>query len=160
MKGKGYLYYNKPGNNMFFYLVILFTALPAAELMILIKLGQVYGLANTFLLIIGTGVVGAYIARLQGFFVLRNIQSQMEQGIMPAEEMIDGVMILAGGMALLTPGLITDILGFFLIIPLTRNLIKMLIKAKFKQSLNERSGVITIEASSSEDDQNDDPSQV
>lgn len=145
---------------MFFYLVILFTALPAAELMILIKLGQVYGLANTFLLIIGTGVVGAYIARLQGFFVLRNIQSQMEQGIMPAEEMIDGVMILAGGMALLTPGLITDILGFFLIIPLTRNLIKMLIKAKFKQSLNERSGVITIEASSSEDDQNDDPSQV
>ncbi|MDP8266651.1 MAG: FxsA family protein [Candidatus Aceula meridiana] len=141
---------------MFFYLVLLFTALPAAELMILIKLGQIYGLANTFLLIIGTGIIGAHIARLQGFLVLQNIQSQMNQGIMPTEEMIDGVMILAGGMALLTPGLITDILGFLLIIPLTRNFIKMFIKAKFMHSLNESSGVITIEASSSENDPDDD----
>ena len=145
---------------MFFYLVLLFTVLPATELMILIRLGHTFGLINTFLLIVGTGIAGAYIARLQGFLVLRNIQNQMDKGIMPTEEMIDGVMILAGGMTLLTPGLITDILGFLLIIPLTRNLIKLLIKTRFKQSLDERSGVITIEASSSEEANDDDLSET
>ncbi len=137
---------------MFFYLVLLFTALPAAELIILIKLGQSFGLANALLLIIGTGILGAYIARIQGFLVMQRIQEQTQKGLMPTEEMIDGAMILVGGVTLLTPGLITDILGFLLLIPISRNVIKFWLKKKFKQTLEEQSGVMTIQASDSKND--------
>ncbi len=117
---------------MFAYLVILFTVLPALELVLLIKVGGHIGAGNTLLLIIFTGVLGAYLARLQGFLILRKIQSELNRGAMPSAQLLDGLMILVGGIVLLTPGFVTDALGFLLLIPLTRAAIKLFVQKKFE----------------------------
>lgn len=140
---------------MFLLLIFLFTALPASELYILIKLGQSFGLAKTFLLIIGTGIMGAYIAKIQGLAILQRIQEQTQKGLMPTDEMFDGVLILIGGIMLLTPGLITDILGFSFLVPFSRVLIKHMIKKIFKKSFLDKSGIITVEATQTHDDETD-----
>ena len=116
-------------------MILLFTLLPAIELAILIKVGSHIGAINTMMIIIITGVTGAYLARFQGFLVLNKIQTSLNQGIMPSSELMDGLMILVGGILLLTPGFVTDILGIFLLIPLTRSLIKYLLRNKFESML-------------------------
>ena len=113
----------------------LFTVVPAIELFLLIKLGSVIGAGNTILLIIVTGVTGAQLARFQGFGVLQRIQLDLEKGVMPTEEMINGVLILVGGILLLTPGIITDILGFLLLVPFSRSLIKALVRSRLKDAV-------------------------
>ncbi len=122
---------------MFAYLLILFTVVPALELYLLIEIGSYIGAGNTILIIIITGVVGAYLARLQGFYILGKIQHSLNQGNMPSEELLDGAMVLVGGIVLLTPGFITDTLGFLLLLPMTRELIKFLLKNKLKDKLNQ-----------------------
>jgi len=122
---------------MIVYLIILFTVIPAVELTLLIKIGTVIGSGNTILLIVLTGIIGAYLARLQGFTVLQNIQNSLNQGQMPTDSMLDGVMILVGGIVLLTPGFITDVLGFALLIPWTRSLIKYLLQKRFTNIIND-----------------------
>ena len=117
---------------MFGYLVLLFTILPAIELALLIKIGSNIGVGNTFFIIIFTGVLGAYLARLQGFLILRKIQDDLNRGIMPNDQLTDGLMILVGGIVLLTPGFITDVFGFLLLIPWTRTLIKKWFRKKFE----------------------------
>lgn len=117
---------------MFGYLVLLFTLVPAVELMLLIEIGGTIGVGNTILIIVLTGVLGAYLARLQGFIVFQKIQSDLNKGIMPNSEMIDGLMILVGGIVLLAPGFITDALGFLLLIPWTRTLIKKWFNKRFE----------------------------
>ncbi len=120
---------------MFFYLLLLFTIVPAVELTILIKVGGHIGVGNTLLLIVATGVAGAYLARMQGFLVLNKIQQDMNKGLLPNEELLDGLMILVGGIVLLTPGFVTDAIGFVLLIPLTRALIKRLLKSHFEKMI-------------------------
>lgn len=139
---------------MFFYLILLFTVIPALELALLIKVGQIIGVANTLFFIIFTGVLGAYLARHQGFQVLQKIQDNMNQGIMPTEEMFDGLMIFCGGIVLLTPGFITDALGFILLIPLTRQIIKYFLQKKIKSMMS--TGQITTRSSFSDRDDIDD----
>ncbi len=117
---------------MFAYLVLLFTILPAIELVLLIKIGSNIGAGNTLFIIIFTGVLGAYLARLQGFLVLTKIQNNLNQGLMPSAELLDGLMILVGGIVLLTPGFITDTIGFLLLIPATRWIIKKWFAKKFE----------------------------
>ena len=117
---------------MFWYFFLLFTILPALELAVLIKVGTHIGVLNTLLLLFLTGIAGAALARMQGFYVLNQIQENLNRGIMPSSELLDGVMILAGGILLLTPGLITDTFGFLLLIPWTRTLIKFWLKKKFE----------------------------
>lgn len=120
---------------MFGYLVLLFTVLPAIELVLLIEIGSNIGAGNTLFIIIFTGVLGAYLARLQGFLVLRKIRDSLNQGIMPNAELMDGLMILVGGIVLLTPGFITDAFGFLLLIPLTRTVIKKFFAKKFENMI-------------------------
>ena len=117
------------------YLILLFTILPALELVLLIKIGTYIGVGNTLLIIILTGVLGAYLARMQGFLVLKKIQENLNRGIMPSTELIDGLMILVGGIVLLTPGFVTDTLGFLLLIPWTRSMIKWWIMNKFEKMI-------------------------
>ena len=121
---------------MFFYLLILFTVVPAIELALLIQVGTFIGVTNTLTLIILTGVLGASLARMQGFLVLSKIQKSLEQGVMPNNELIDGVMILVGGIVLLTPGFITDTIGFFLLLPPTRVLLKTVVRSIMKNHLS------------------------
>ena len=120
---------------MFGYLILLFTILPALELAVLIHIGGYIGTANTIMVIILTGIAGAYLARIQGFLVIQSIQKSMEQGRMPTDEMIEGLMIFGGGIMLLTPGFITDTMGFLLLIPWTRTLIKNIVRKKFQTTI-------------------------
>ena len=97
---------------MFLRLLLLFTVVPLVELFLLVKLGTVIGIGATILIVICTGVLGAWLARWQGLGVLRRLTEDVNQGRLPADALIDGLLILIAGAVLLTPGLITDALGF------------------------------------------------
>ena len=122
---------------MFFYLLLLFTLLPMTELVLLIKIGHHIGLLNAISIVVVTGIAGASLARWQGLTVIREVQNQLSLGIMPKEEILDGIIILAGGLLLLTPGLITDFVGLVAIIPITRKWIKYLVKKKLARMMDE-----------------------
>jgi UPF0716 protein FxsA len=109
---------------MFIKLLVLFTFIPIIEIYVLIEAGRQIGAGPTIALVILTGIAGAYLARSQGFQLLQRIQNDLQQGRVPAEEIFDGAMILAGGVVLLTPGFCTDLLGFCLLTPLTRRYFK------------------------------------
>ena len=115
------------------WLILLFTVLPLAELAILIEVGRGIGLANTMAIVVMTGVLGALLARSQGLGTLGRIRDSLQRGAMPANEIIDGFMILAGALLLITPGLLTDAAGFITLIPRTRNMIKSLLVKKLKK---------------------------
>lgn len=123
------------------YLILLFTVLPALELFILIEVGSHIGALNTILIVIVTGVVGASLAKMQGFMVLQKIKASLDQGLLPSSELIDGMMILAGGIVLLTPGFISDVIGLFLLIPVTRSMIKILIQKRMEAMLK-KGGIV------------------
>ncbi|MHB8765142.1 MAG: FxsA family protein [Deferrisomatales bacterium] len=105
---------------MFPRVVLLFTVVPALELYVLLQVGARVGAANTFLLIVATGVVGAYYARLQGFRVVQRLQASLGEGRMPGDELLDGALLLLGGALLVTPGFLTDLAGLSLVFPPTR----------------------------------------
>ena len=109
---------------MFIKLLFLFTIIPVIELYVLIEAGRQIGALPTVALIILTGIAGAYLARSQGFRLLSKIQQDLNSGILPASELLDGAMILAGGLLLLTPGFVTDLIGFCLLTPVTRGFFK------------------------------------
>ena len=121
---------------MFSKLVILFIVVPIIELALLIEIGQNIGVWPTLTLVILTGIAGAWLARLQGFMVLRTLQTELSQGILPAESILDGFLVLAGALLLLTPGILTDALGFALLIPLSRNVIKQYLKKWLKSKID------------------------
>jgi UPF0716 protein FxsA len=112
-------------------LILLFTIVPLVELYILIKIGSHIGGSNTILLVIMTAVLGAWLARLQGLRTLRQIQLSLSQGQIPAEELIDGVLILAGGILLLTPGVLTDLFALVLLFRFTRTHFKRWLRRRF-----------------------------
>ena len=105
---------------MFSKLLALFIGVPLLEVLILIKLGEVLGFWNTILLVIGTGVAGAYLAKLYGLTIWYDIQRDLSMGQMPSDKLMDGLLVLIGGIVLLTPGLLTDILGLALLFPGSR----------------------------------------
>ena len=112
-------------------LILLFTIVPLAELFILIKIGSHIGGFNTVILVFLTAVLGSLLARLQGLRTLQQIQLSLSQGQIPAEELIDGVLILAGGILLLTPGVLTDLFALVLLIPFTRTYFKRWLRRRF-----------------------------
>ena len=117
---------------MLLKLFLAFTLIPVMEIYLLIKIGGYIGAFNTVLVVIGTGFAGAYLARLQGLQTMYRVRANLQQGIMPAEEMLDAMLIFAAGMVLLTPGFITDIMGLLLLIPETRSVFKRYAKTKFE----------------------------
>jgi UPF0716 protein FxsA len=90
------------------------------------------GIYYTVLLVLGTAFVGAYMAKMEGLGVIVRFQRNMMEGIFPAEEMIDGAMLLVAGALLITPGILTDVVGFLLVIPSTRAVIKVWLKRYLK----------------------------
>ncbi|HEX9975567.1 MAG TPA: FxsA family protein [bacterium] len=123
---------------MLFRLILLFTLAPLVELWLLIKLGRQIGLGFTIAIVIITGILGAYLAKYEGLRVIFRIRQELKEGHLPAEELVDGAIILAGGLLLLTPGLITDTLGFLALIPFTRSHIKLYLKRKFQQKIDSK----------------------
>ena len=116
---------------MFLRLLLLFTVVPLVELFILVKLGSLVGVMPTIGLVIFTGILGAWLARQQGLGVLKRLTTDLDRGRLPADALIDGLLILIAGAVLLTPGLITDGLGFFLLIPQGRAVVRKTVAARF-----------------------------
>jgi UPF0716 protein FxsA len=125
----------KAGENMFLKLLLLFVLVPITELTLLVKLGGYVGFLATLVLIAITGIVGGSLARNQGFLVINQIRDSLSKGKLPADSLIEGLLILIGGVMLLTPGLLTDVSGFSLVIPGSRRLIREVVKQKFKKQI-------------------------
>ncbi|MBA3063173.1 MAG: FxsA family protein, partial [Atribacteria sp.] len=107
------------------------------ELYILIEVGKKIGSLTTIGVIILTGIIGAYLVKSQGFMILRKIQNDLNEGIMPGDSLIQGAIILAGGILLLTPGFVTDILGFIFLMPVSRNIVKKYLLKWLKGKIKE-----------------------
>ena len=123
---------------MFFTkLLILFVIVPVTELYILIEVGKKIGSLTTIGIIILTGIIGAYLVKSQGFMILRKIQNDLNEGIMPGDSLIQGAIILSGGILLLTPGFVTDIVGFIFLIPVSRNIVKKYLLKWLKGKIKE-----------------------
>lgn len=98
-------------------LFLLFTVVPALELWLLIQIGSIIGTIETIILIILTGAIGANLARNQGLQVLGELNQALQEGTSPAKKVAEGLLILGGGLLLITPGVCTDIVGFSVMIP-------------------------------------------
>ena len=120
---------------MLLRLFILFTVVPVIEIYLIIKTGQVIGPLPTVFLLLAISASGAWLVRAQGFQAMRGIQAELAQGRLPAARLLDGAMILVGGVLLLTPGFFTDLLAIFFLIPVTRAFIKRLIGSWLQQRL-------------------------
>jgi UPF0716 protein FxsA len=119
------------GFQIFFLLVLL---IPFVEIYLLIAVGGVIGALPTIFLVVFTAVLGAWLLRQQGFSTWQRLQASLAKGQIPAYEIIEGPIILVGGALLLTPGFITDIMGFICLIPQFRKKIaKYLIENHFIQ---------------------------
>jgi UPF0716 protein FxsA len=104
-----------------FQLIFLFVLIiPFAEIYLLLEVGGIIGPFPTIFLVVFTAVLGAWLLKQQGFATFQRFQTSLAQGAIPAYEMIEGPIILVGGALLLTPGFITDILGFACLIPSLR----------------------------------------
>ena len=105
---------------MFPFIFVLFVVMPVIEIAILIKVGGILGVWTTIIIVIFTAVLGTVMLRAQSLSTIQSVQSRMNAGQLPAMQMMEGVVLLIGGVLLLTPGFITDGLGFFCLIPQTR----------------------------------------
>lgn len=115
---------------MFARLLFLFIAVPLIELALLVRLGTLIGFWPTIGIVIVTGVLGAALARAQGLRVWIGIQDDLRQGRMPVRGLMDGLLVLVGGVVLLTPGVLTDLAGIALLLPPTRALARRALRRK------------------------------
>ena len=109
---------------MLLKLFLAFTIIPVVEIYLLIQIGTIFGALTSIALVIVTGFLGAYLARIQGLQTLFRIQKSLREGQMPPGELLDALLIGIAGLVLLTPGFLTDAFGFLLLIPNTRTAIK------------------------------------
>lgn len=128
---------------IFTYLLAAFIFLPIVELWILFKVDAHLGLGATLLIVVMTGFIGAWLARAQGLMVMLQIQRDLNEGRMPAPRMIDGTMILIAGALLITPGLLTDSVGFLLLVPAFRTQVRGWLRYKMEQKLRNGSMNVT-----------------
>lgn len=104
-------------------LFLLFTVVPLVELYLLVSIGEVLGAAPTIALVLVTGALGAWFARLEGLRVLRRWQQAMARHELPTDTVVDGILIFIGGLLLVTPGVLTDVVGLSLVFPVTRRFV-------------------------------------
>jgi UPF0716 protein FxsA len=116
-------------------LILVFTLIPLIELALLIELGTRIGLGDTLTIVVATGILGAALAKSQGLATIHRIRTEISAGRIPAEALLDGAIILAGGLLLLTPGLMTDACGLVCLIPQTRKALKNWLRRKIRQSI-------------------------
>lgn len=115
--------------------ILLLIVVPALEIGVLVLSGNTIGIPWTILLVIFTGVLGAWLAKKEGLQTIRLAQLQLQQGQIPSGVILDGLCILVGGVVLLTPGFITDAIGFFLLVPNTRAIAKAFFQKIFNRML-------------------------
>ena len=117
---------------MLLRLLLLFTAVPLIELTLLLQLADWTSWQFSLGLVFGTGIVGATLARYQGLRCMNGVQEELAAGRLPGDRMIDGLMILVAGALLVTPGMLTDLVGFALLTPIFRSWMRRYLKRRFE----------------------------
>ncbi|MCP5004025.1 MAG: FxsA family protein [Planctomycetes bacterium] len=120
---------------MLFRLILLFTVIPLIELYLLIQVGRYLGTLPTIMIVLITGIIGGLLARSQGLIVQRQIRTDLQNGIIPTDSLFDGLFILIAGALLITPGMVTDVFGFALMVPGFRSWFKMWLKGILKRKI-------------------------
>ena len=126
-------------------LLLLFILVPAVELALLIEVGRHIGTLATLALIAGTGALGAFLARLQGLGILRQMQSELAAGRLPASSIVDGVIILLAAVVLITPGILTDAVGFLCLVPAFRRVLKRTLWQRLRRAVQEGRANVTMD---------------
>jgi UPF0716 protein FxsA len=129
-------------------ILILFIVVPLVEIVLLYRVTDAFAAMGfdhawlaTLALVVVTGILGSALLRHQGTHTLRRIRGELAAGRMPAEELLSGVLLLVGGAFLLTPGILTDVAGFLLMVPGNRRLVGRWLRKRFAESLrNPRRG--------------------
>lgn len=117
---------------MLLRLLILFTVIPLVEVVILVRIAEALSWGATIGLVLLTGMLGAWLARREGLKALSRIQAELGEGGIPTDAMLDGALIVAAGLVLVTPGVLTDLCGFALLVPSFRGWVKRRLKAVFR----------------------------
>lgn len=120
---------------MIFKLFLAFTLIPVIEIFLLVQISSILGPLVTIILVIATGFLGANLAKIQGAQTFIRIRENMDQGIMPGDEVLDAFLILVAGILLITPGILTDIAGLLLLVPNTRQGAKAFLKREFNKRI-------------------------
>ncbi|PSQ63416.1 MAG: hypothetical protein BRD31_05530 [Bacteroidetes bacterium QH_2_64_26] len=120
-------------------LILLFLLTPAIELALLIQVDRFIGFWPTIGLIIVTGIVGSHLARREGLSTWQRLNERLQRGDLPGAELADGVIILVAGALLITPGILTDVIGFVGLIPFTRRRIRGLAMRWFRRKMEKGS---------------------
>lgn len=118
-------------------LILLFVTIPLVELAILLQVGQWIGLWPTVGLVVATGIAGAALARHQGLRAFLAVQQELASGRLPGRSLLDGLSILVGGAFLLTPGILTDIAGFSLLLPFSRRWLQRAVQRRLERRISE-----------------------
>ena len=132
--------------------LLLIVLVPAIEIFLLIKIGSQIGAITTILLIFTTAIVGIYYAKYEGLNTLKSGFTQIKENIIPTYEMLSGAAIAFAAVLLIVPGFATDLIGFLLIIPITRKLILGKLNKKFESKKTKKSDFIEGEFEDIEDD--------
>jgi len=124
--------------NPFSLILALFIAVPLVEMYVLIKVGGVIGALPTIFLVVFTAFLGVFLIRIQGFSTLQRIRATLDAGGIPAIEMMEGVFLFLAGALLLTPGFVTDSIGFLCLIPPVRRAVILSLIQRWQISLVKR----------------------
>ena len=134
---------------MFGRLLALFLIVPIVELAVLIQLGNLIGFWPTIGIIILTGITGTYLAKREGLSVWRRFNDRLRQGQLPGRELLDGVIILVAGALLITPGVLSDIVGLIGLVPATRSVLRRYLNARIQKASQQGSVLFTFGGSAS-----------
>ena len=124
--------------NPFSLILALFIAIPLVEMYILIKVGGIIGAFPTIFLVVFTAFLGVWLIRIQGFSTLQRIRRTLDSGGIPAIEMMEGVALFIAGALLLTPGFVTDTIGFLCLVPPIRRYVIMNMIGRWQLSIIRR----------------------
>lgn len=115
-------------------LFVLFIIVPIIELAIIIQVGQVVGVGWTLVALIAMSLIGAALVKSEGLRAWRRVREALAEARMPAEEVVDGALVLLGGALMLTPGFLTDGLGLLLVVPTTRGMLNRTIRGRVRST--------------------------
>ncbi len=110
--------------------VVAFIVVPLIEIYVIVQVGHAIGALNTIGLLLAFSIVGAWLTKHEGLWVLTRIREQLDAGRMPTNELIDGGLVLAGGLMLIAPGFVTDALGLLLLFPPTRAVARVYVRRR------------------------------
>ena len=129
---------------MFVKILLLFTLIPILELALLIKIGGVIGFWPTIGIIITTGLTGAALAKWQGLRIVNQIRTELNNGQIPGDSLLNGLFVLIAGAFLLTPGVVTDVGGLLLLLPPTWRPLRRYLKTRFVRFMERDSNRVNI----------------